>query len=132
MKYVLYQALASRIDAYHRCVKRKNTEWEEKHEAVIVALCDKYLPSGSGLDRGPRLDIQKSTGEKLVFTHCDFHHMNENGYYDGWTEHTVVVMPSLQYGMLLRITGRNRNDIKDYLHEVFDCALRTDFEAWED
>ena len=52
--------------------------------------------------------------------------MNENGYYDGWTEHTVTVTPSLQHAFSLRISGRNRNDIKDMMHESFNYALRTD------
>jgi hypothetical protein len=49
--------------------------------------------------------------------------MTEGGMYDGWTEHTVVVTPSLAFGINIRITGRNRNDIKDYLHDVFHEAL---------
>lgn len=53
--------------------------------------------------------------------------MNENGYYDGWTEHTVTVVPTFD-GVDIRIGGRNRNDIKEYMHQTFDQALRTDVE----
>jgi len=48
--------------------------------------------------------------------------MNENGYYDGWTSHTVTVTPGWN-GPELRITGRDRNQIKDYLYDTFHYAL---------
>lgn len=44
--------------------------------------------------------------------------------YDGWTDHTVIVTPSLRSGFDIRITGRDRNQTKEYLYEVFDSALR--------
>jgi hypothetical protein len=50
-----------------------------------------------------------------------FHHMTEYGYYDGWTEHTVRVYPEFD-GFRMTISGRNRNDIKDYIYDTFhDC-----------
>lgn len=52
--------------------------------------------------------------------------MDENGFYDGWTEHQVIITPDLQFGFNLRITGLNQNDIKDHLYELFDDALRQD------
>ena len=58
----------------------------------------------------------------MLYTH--FHHMNDGGFYDGWTEHSVVVTPSLVYGFDTRITGRDRNDIKNYIGEEMDLRLR--------
>ena len=50
--------------------------------------------------------------------------MTEHGYYDGWTEHDVIVTPSLRSpGFSLRITGRNRRDIKEYIADAFHDAL---------
>lgn len=114
----IYQVLATRVDAYRRCVERGNAEWEAKHHTSIVKLMAATAPHGSGIDNGTEIDFDASTGEKLVF-HTSFHHMNENGMYDGWTEHTVTVVPSLTSRFDLKIGGRNRNDIKEYLHEVF-------------
>ena len=38
---------------------------------------------------------------------------------------TAIVTASLEVPPIhIKITGRNRNDIKDYLHELFDYALR--------
>ena len=54
--------------------------------------------------------------------------MNENGMYDGWTEHKIVITPDLLHGFNLSIGGRNRNEIKDYLHEVYSAALAEEFD----
>lgn len=132
----LYRALAQLAQARHNCVRAGNQVWLEKHEAGIKQLSG-FLPSGSGLDAGPKIHLDASHGEKLVFVDCDYHHMNEGGYYDGWTEHTVTAKGSLSHGVQISISGRNRNEIKDYIHEVFECALKqhvaqheTDPEVW--
>jgi hypothetical protein len=80
------------------------------------------MPSGSGVDIGTKLDLGESTSDKLVFS-ASFHHMDEHGGYDGWTDHKIIVTPSLQFGFNLKITGRDRNQIKDYLSDIFHTAL---------
>jgi len=50
--------------------------------------------------------------------------MDENGYYCGWSDHSIIITPSLAFGFDLRITGRNVRDIKDYMAEVFEFMLR--------
>lgn len=117
----LYCELASLVRARLNCGITVNKEWFEKHEARIEELVKNYMPSGSGFDCGTKIDLDRSTPEKLVF-YTDFHHMNE-GYYDGWTDHRITVRPSLLCNFTLTISGRNRNEIKDYIHQVFDCAL---------
>jgi len=121
----LYQELASAVGAYHRCVESGNAEWESNHNEAIHKL-ELELPSGSGFDSGTKVALYDSTEEKLVLQTC-FHHMNENGMYAGWTDHTVIVTASLVFGIKLRITGRNRNEIKHYIHEVFETALLETF-----
>ena len=118
----VYQVLASRVDAWARCVKENNSLWEEKHMAVIQGIMRDIMPGGSGWDCGTKMDEDKSTGEKLVL-YGSFHHMDEGGGYDGWTEHTIIVRPSLILGFILTISGRNRNDIKEYLYEMFGQVL---------
>jgi hypothetical protein len=83
------------------------------------------LPHGAGFDAGTSLDESQSHADKVIF-HTSFHHMNDAGYYDGWTEHTVTVTPSLIHGINLRVSGRNRNEIKDHIAESFDYILRSD------
>src|SRR2546430_16241735 len=95
-KTQVYKEIASLVDAYHRCVARPTEfdTWILKHKETILSLVKEYMPSGSGIDGGTKIDLEKSTGEKLVF-HFSFHHMDENGMYDGWTEHTLTVRASL-------------------------------------
>jgi len=119
----LYQALAGAVDAHHTCVAHNNAECAVKHKKALKKLTDGFLPSDSGVNGSTKLDVNKSTGEKLVL-YTSFHHMNDSGMYNGWTEHVVTVRASLIHGVLLTISGRNRNQIKDYLYEVYDAALR--------
>lgn len=120
----LYQRIAHLLNAVSNCERSSNAEWKEKHSDRINELVKEHMPSGSGFDNGTELDWDRSTDEKLVFN-TSFHHMDEHGYYDGWTEHTVIVTPSLSWGLSLRITGRDRNDIKEMIHEQFSYALTT-------
>ncbi len=124
MEYILYKQLAGTIQARKSCLASGNTEWFDKHTETINKLVDK-LPSGSGFDNGTKIDLDASHADKLVF-YTSYHHSNESGMYDGWTDHTVTVTPSLVNGFNLRISGRNRNDIKEMMYEEFDYALRED------
>ncbi len=121
MEKKTFQYIASLLQAVKTCQERNNTEWEGRHMESISAFM-KNAPSGSGFDSGTKLDEAKSNQNKLVFT-TSFHHMNEGGFYDGWTEHEVIVTPSLTSGFNLRITGRNRNEIKEYVEDVFSSWL---------
>tara|TARA_R110000868_G_scaffold96843_3_gene266311 strand:- start:2456 stop:2845 length:390 start_codon:yes stop_codon:yes gene_type:complete len=116
----IYQVIAGRTEAIKSCIKTGSKEWEDKHGEILDAI-EKDLPRGSGIDSGTTIDRELTTRSKIVLKTA-YHHMDTNGYYDGWTEHTVIVTPSFD-GIDIRITGRNRNDIKDYLHEIFDHAL---------
>jgi hypothetical protein len=119
----LYVELSRTVRAYENCCNSPgHEEWKLKHAAYLKELVHEYMPSGSGLNNGTSLNLEKSDSERLVFE-TSFHHMNENGLYDGWTDHTVVVTASLMFGVNIRITGRNRNDIKEYLHTLFQEAL---------
>tara|TARA_R110000868_G_scaffold96839_2_gene266203 strand:- start:1274 stop:1702 length:429 start_codon:yes stop_codon:yes gene_type:complete len=122
-KVKLYQEIVSRVVAMRNCKKTGKEEWYYKHDGALRKLCDQYLPSGSGLDAQPTVNIYVTTDDRLLIECADFHHMDAHGGYDGWTEHDVIVTPSLQFGMALRVTGRNRNGIKEYIREVFYHAL---------
>lgn len=117
------QMIASLLVARENCVRSDNQDWLERHNARLVDLIKNHLPSGSGIDRGTRLDYSRSNGTKIVLDTA-FHHMDSNGYYDGWTEHGVIVRPTFD-DIDISIKGHNKNDIKDYLHDVFRSALLT-------
>lgn len=89
-----------------------------------IKLLMRDAPSGSGIDCGTKLD-SSSTHKKLVFN-FSFHHMDEHGFYDGWTNHQAIVTPDLGFGYSLRITGPNPNEIKEYFHDVFSNWLNSE------
>ena len=99
-------------------------EWRHNHVNEINRIVKEYLPSGCGFDNGSSFDLLKSTRNKLVIT-TSFHHMDDNGTYDGWTDHQVIVTPDLLSGFHIEVTGENRNQIKDFIADTFDDALST-------
>lgn len=123
----VYQVIARALGARIRCEQANNREWIVKHQDRIDELVEDF-PHGSGYDSGTKLD-DSSTEERLVFNTA-FHHMNENGMYDGWTEHQVIVTPSLETGYSMRITGRDRNQIKEMMADDFHMALDKDIEEY--
>jgi hypothetical protein len=66
-KAILYQLLASSIDAYKRCKETdangimRNPEWFHKHFETIKQLVSDHMPSGSGWDCGTKIDIDASS-----------------------------------------------------------------------
>lgn len=135
MERTLAEAIASRVLARANCIadaanyaadapmRATRLEWMRRHKEEGDALARDMLPSGSGFDNGSHIDWERSTGDRLVFTTA-FHHMNDAGFYDGWTEHSVTVRASLTLGLVVTVSGRDRNGIKDYIAEAFALALR--------
>lgn len=124
----LYLTLAECTAARNRCAKNGNQFgwWVEKWNSQIRSLVS-LLPSGSGIDAGTT--VADITDDRIVM-HCSFHHMNDQGVYDGWTEHTIRVTPGWG-GITVKVSGSNRNEILDHLHEVYHTALTTHV-VWEE
>ena len=120
MKVKLVRAISEAIQATN-CER----QWE------MIEDLQKLLPSGSGIDSGCKIDLVKSTKNKIKID-FGYHHTNESGMYDGWTDHTVTIEPCLAFGFSLKISGRDRNQIKDYLYETFDYVLNQEFEKTYD
>lgn len=121
----LYQAMSGLICAIANCRKSGNVGWQQRHTDHLLALVRSRLPSGSGLDCGTTIDLDASNAEKIVLI-ASFHHMDESGRVGAWTDHKITVQGSLFSGIRLAISGPNRNEIKDYLHDVFTEALRAE------
>jgi hypothetical protein len=114
----LYQLIAETV-----AWKPTAGDWQDNREKLLHYIEKSLLPSGSGIDCGTKIDrhgLKTSTFRLFV----EFHHMDENGSYDGWTVNNVTVRPSMVYGFTLHIGGRDKNQIKDYLGEVYDACLR--------
>lgn len=102
---------------YLNTIKHNNAEWESITRDQLEILCE-LLPSGSGFDCGTTFDFLKSLPTKLLFT-FEYHHLNDNGYYDRWTKHIVKVVPT--FGSFeLSISGPDYNQSKEYFYQVFN------------
>lgn len=128
----VYKVLANCIQARLNFLNSDDTsdnamQWVDTHEEKIAEIVEHLFPSGSGFDNGTKLNLQKSTGEKLVFE-TSYHHMNDAGFYTEWTDHTITVTPSLLHDFHVHITGKNVNDTKDYIVECFNTSLIEEIE----
>lgn len=92
--------------------------WAEK----LDKLAREFLPSGAGFDSGTSID-PRSTCDKLILN-TQFHHLDIHGSYSHWTSHAVIVRPCMVYGLNIQVKGRDSQDIKSHILEVFDCMLR--------
>ena len=111
----LYQLIASALAARKNCLESGNPfNWD-----TLLDQIEGILPSGSGIDDGTDID-RDSVG--IIKLHTSYHHMNNAGYYDGWTDHTIRIKADLQFGFDLSISGKDRNH-KDYLADVYHHAL---------
>ena len=117
----LYRLIASIAEARLNCQANNNAEWFDRHSERLDYIARELLPSGAGVDSGSKIDLERTTAGKIVLTTA-YHHMNDGGMYDGWTEHAVVVTPCFD-GIDVRVTGRDRNDVKDYLGDLFHANL---------
>ena len=122
MNRPIFRQIASALVAANNCETSGNSEWLARHHETIENIVREHLPHGSGFDADTVLDVAKSGPDRLAFS-TSFHHMNGDGYYEGWTHHMVVVTPSLASGFDLEVTGEDHNDINDYIGEVFHNAL---------
>lgn len=115
MNKQIYSQIARTQTAINNCIKAGNLEWQYLHEEALEELM-KGTPSGSGFDSGTKLCM---ASDKAIIFETSFHHMNQDGYYEGWTDHKITVLPNLFSGIELKISGKNKNDIKSYIADVF-------------
>jgi len=130
----VYQRIANLLQARENCEQSGNSEWHARHGQEIQRVARDFLPRGSGFDSGTTVDLDllpvssvpfrvgASTPEKIILD-TSFHHMNSDGYYNGWTEHRCVVRPSLAHGFTLSVGGRDRRGIKEEIGDCLRAAL---------
>jgi hypothetical protein len=116
----LIQAIAATLSASRSCVEHKMFGANMGHLQTLRELAQK-LPHGLGFDCGTTINQDLSTDDSIVFD-TEFHHMNDTGYYDGWTTHQVTVEPRFS-GINIAIKGQDKNGILDYIAEVFQDYL---------
>jgi hypothetical protein len=126
-----YQRIAQIFNAWEYCQNNGLGLVIPSHEKELNQVV-KTAPSGSGIDNGTNFSFDESEENKLVFT-FDYHHMNDDGYYIGWSSYKVVVTPSLAFGFELDITNSENEAIIDeadfdYFHEVYHSWLDSEIE----
>lgn len=131
----VYEALYGALLAWRSCARNwaaggQNAahyrEMVGRWDSLIDSLVKKHMPSGSGFDNGTKLDRDTSLRRGLLVFDTAFHHMNEGGFYEGWSEHTVFVRPAfVGHFEIYKIDGRDRNQIKDMIADMFNSALVT-------
>jgi hypothetical protein len=101
-------------------------EWVARHESALAWIERNLLPYGGSIQPQCTVMTGESSPERVVID-VPWHHMNEHGGYDGWTSYRVIVTPSLLHGISIRITGRDRDDVKGYLLDIFGTTLLAPF-----
>jgi hypothetical protein len=120
----------TRIAQLVHAIQTQNPEWSAISSDKLDDLLYQYLPHGSGFDMGTKIDLDKSTAEK-VYLVAPFHHMDQNGFYCGWSDHVIRITPSLRDGFDLKISNPDRAKSWDmeYFYETFQYALSQDAEG---
>ena len=116
--------LAAHLVIHHLVSQTGIEPFASQAESRLEALMQK-LPHGSGIDSEWTID-ENSNKKKLSISNS-YHVMNDNGYYEGWIDFTVVVVPTL-LGITTTIKGRfgKRLDIREYLEELLSTELNTE------
>lgn len=127
MKTTIIKHIARNLEWYRGLLASPEASEKWMGECLTrIYKLNKELPHGSGIDAGCEIDENRSTKNKIVIS-FGFHHMDENGMYDGWTNHDLIIRPDFD-GFKIKITGPDRNFIKDYLCSLFEHELQKEIE----
>ena len=124
----VYQKMARLVDwnPTGSYIISKNEQMED--------LVKNYLPSGSGFDGDISID-EKSTDEKIII-HVEYHHMDINGFYDGWSTFKVIITASMAYNYCMQVKGESvvrkyfyHMGFDDFVISVFRDCLDKEMEG---
>ncbi len=117
-KITIQELIATAVVALRNCEAsdRNMADAADSWSDLLDTIEREFLPSGSGFDSGTTIDRER-TDDRTIVLDTSFHHMNGDGMYDGWTEHTVYIRATFNGPDISSISGRDRNDIKDYIGE---------------
>jgi hypothetical protein len=110
----LYAAISRAVQARQTCLDTHDLQGMEKHTETLVRL-EKLLPHSA------KIDLAESRLEKLVFN-IAFRH--DPTTFQGVTEHSVVVTPSLAFNFHLRVSGQNIGNVRALLAREFREGLQ--------
>ena len=112
----LYQKIA-------RVASQKN--WAKRTKEL--ALLHELLPNGneSRRQQGLSVILLESTEKRIVIGTTYWHETSRE------TVHQVIIKPSFDGEIAIRITGKNVNNVKEYLHDIFREALMKEYEVFK-
>jgi hypothetical protein len=133
-KMKVVEALASALSTMRSCERE---EMADRAKERVGKIQQELLLSGSGNDAGSEVLVDLCSDRKIVIQ-SDFHHMDENGFYSGWTKGVFTITPSF-HGIEVKFVVRGRPDIKywdarlfiDYQEEQMFWALNKELSATE-
>ena len=124
----LFVHIADAVTARANCIAREArgesptpSPWSDIWSERLEQAARDLLPSGSGFDAGTKIDLDASRADRVTLKTA-FHHMDAHGGYDGWTTHKIHLTPVFG-GYAMRVTGKDRNGIKDYIADAVGEAL---------
>jgi hypothetical protein len=121
----VYQAIADAIARLARAKEYPESDlgkaWTDSASDTLRHIERECLPSVDGFHRGTTIDRDESSPVRIVFR-VDYHHATKAGFRDGWTQHRVILTPAFN-GFNLRVTGKNRDEIKEVIGELFSILL---------
>ena len=96
---------------------------------TLIEFVKENLPSGSGLDSGVKVltDLESLKKSQKIILEANWHHMDEHGGYNGLTYHKVTIYPELEHGFRIKISGKNKNGVKDYMEDLFYRFLNKNY-----
>ena len=117
--------IACAVNSMARCNSNGNA-YADKWESLLAHIEKDILPRGSGFDCGCRIE-RSPRNPAYVQIAFSFHHMDESGRYDGWTEHTATFKPDFETGFSLHLSGKDHNSAKEYFSDILSELLSRDF-----
>lgn len=117
----LYQKIA-------KVLSQKN--WAKKTKEL--SLLQELLPNGYGIreHEGLAVILLESTKKRIVIE-TTYWHPNDSYETSRGTVHQVVITPSFEDEINIRVTGQNENNVKEYLEDIFREALMKEYEVFK-
>lgn len=122
----LIQTISTYVTALKNC--DLNSEWYNRYCERLEHIECNVLPRGSGIDNGCAIALDRCNprGRDCIVFEVPFHCMDPNGYYCGWRDFRIVVVPTFD-GISIDVIGRDYNGLKDYLADLFYHTLKENY-----
>lgn len=110
-------------------IARVASQKDARMERIRFDMLEKLLPIGNGIEKECEISL-KSTKKRIVIDTA-YRHPNDSYETSRLTNHQIIITPSFEEEINIRVTGKNVDNIKEYLHEVFREALMKEYEVFK-